>query len=142
MEFAFWTSVGYPRDERIVRHLGILDSRTATTPKWVVDRNHDFATLDGHLQARSRRRLRSPPEVWDISSPDHDCRLCSGVHSQARRRARHRIRDHHRLGITRAIESFAGEDAEAAVVPLVAQSMMVEFDARARHYEVVLTNPW
>jgi GNAT superfamily N-acetyltransferase len=29
----FWTSVGYRRDERIVRHLGILDSRTATTPK-------------------------------------------------------------------------------------------------------------
>jgi len=38
-----------------------------------------------------------------------------------------------------AIESFAGEDAEAAVVPLVAQAMMVEFDARAKHYEVVLT---
>jgi GNAT superfamily N-acetyltransferase len=30
---AFWTSVGYPRDGRIVRHLGILDSRTATTQK-------------------------------------------------------------------------------------------------------------
>jgi GNAT superfamily N-acetyltransferase len=29
----FWTSVGYPRDERIVRHLGMLDSRTAATPK-------------------------------------------------------------------------------------------------------------
>jgi len=38
-----------------------------------------------------------------------------------------------------AIKSFAGEDTEAAVVPLVAQAMMVEFDARARHYEVVLT---
>jgi len=38
-----------------------------------------------------------------------------------------------------AIRSFAGEDSEAAVVPLVAQAMMVEFDARARHYEVVLT---
>ena len=25
----FWKSVGYPRDEHIVRHLGILDSGTA-----------------------------------------------------------------------------------------------------------------
>jgi heme-degrading monooxygenase HmoA len=40
-----------------------------------------------------------------------------------------------------AIRSFAGEDIEAAVVPHVAQAMMVEFDARARHYEVVLTSP-
>jgi len=40
-----------------------------------------------------------------------------------------------------AIKSFAGEDTEAAVVPLVAQAMMVEFDARALHYEVVLTSP-
>ncbi len=38
-----------------------------------------------------------------------------------------------------AIKSFAGEDTEAAVVPLVAQAMMVEFDSRARHYEVVVT---
>jgi len=40
-----------------------------------------------------------------------------------------------------AIKSFAGEDTEAAVVPLVAQAMMFEFDARALHYEVVLTSP-
>ena len=40
-----------------------------------------------------------------------------------------------------AIKSFAGEDTEVAVVPLVAQAMMVEFDARALHYEVVLTSP-
>ena len=40
-----------------------------------------------------------------------------------------------------AIKSFAGEDTEAAVVPLVAQSMMVEFESRARHYEVVDTTP-
>jgi heme-degrading monooxygenase HmoA len=40
-----------------------------------------------------------------------------------------------------AIKSFAGEDAEAAVVPLVAQAMMVEFDARALHFEVVHTTP-
>ena len=37
----------------------------------------------------------------------------------------------------RAIEAFAGVDAEAAVVPPVAQAMMVEFDRRAAHYEVV-----
>ena len=36
----------------------------------------------------------------------------------------------------RAIEAFAGVDAEAAVVPPVAQAMMVEFDRRAAHYEV------
>jgi heme-degrading monooxygenase HmoA len=35
-----------------------------------------------------------------------------------------------------AIEAFAGVDAEAAVVPAVAQAMMVEFDRRAAHYEV------
>jgi len=40
-----------------------------------------------------------------------------------------------------AIKSFAGEDTETAVVPLVAQAMMVEFNARALHYEVVLTIP-
>ena len=28
----FWTAIGYPRDERIVRHLGTLDSETAGTP--------------------------------------------------------------------------------------------------------------
>lgn len=39
-----------------------------------------------------------------------------------------------------AIRSFAGEDIEAAVIPLVARAMMVKFDARARHYEVVLTS--
>jgi heme-degrading monooxygenase HmoA len=40
-----------------------------------------------------------------------------------------------------AIKSFAGEDTEAAVVPLVAQAMMVEFDARALNYEVVHVTP-
>ena len=39
-----------------------------------------------------------------------------------------------------AIKSFAGEDAEAAVVPLVAQAMMVEFDSPASNYEVVHTS--
>jgi heme-degrading monooxygenase HmoA len=38
-----------------------------------------------------------------------------------------------------AIKSFAGEDAQAAVVPLVAQAMMVEFESRALHYDVVHT---
>lgn len=36
-----------------------------------------------------------------------------------------------------AIRAFAGADAEAAVVPPKAQAMMVSFDARVRHYEVV-----
>jgi heme-degrading monooxygenase HmoA len=36
-----------------------------------------------------------------------------------------------------AIEKFAGADAEAAVVPDKAQRMMLEYDQRARHYEVV-----
>ena len=40
-----------------------------------------------------------------------------------------------------AIKSFAGEDTEVAVVPLVAQAMMVEFESRALHYEVVQTTP-
>jgi heme-degrading monooxygenase HmoA len=36
-----------------------------------------------------------------------------------------------------AIEKFAGADPEAAVVPDKVQEMMVEFDRRARHYEIV-----
>ncbi len=36
-----------------------------------------------------------------------------------------------------AIVAFAGEDAEVAVVPEEARQLMVEYDARARHYEVV-----
>src|SRR5215470_14541741 len=35
-----------------------------------------------------------------------------------------------------AIAAFAGADAEAAVVPPVAQAMMVKFDRRAAHYEI------
>jgi len=38
-----------------------------------------------------------------------------------------------------AIRAFAGADAEMAVVPSVAQSMMVEFDRRAVHYEIAHT---
>jgi len=36
-----------------------------------------------------------------------------------------------------AIRAFAGADAEVAVVPPDAQAMMLSFDARVRHYEVV-----
>ena len=39
-----------------------------------------------------------------------------------------------------AIQAFAGVDIEAAVVPAVAQAMMVEFDRRAAHYEIVHTS--
>jgi heme-degrading monooxygenase HmoA len=38
-----------------------------------------------------------------------------------------------------AIQAFSGADIEAAVVPPVAQAMMVEFDRRAAHYEVAFT---
>ena len=36
-----------------------------------------------------------------------------------------------------AITAFAGTDAEAAVVPAHAAAMMIEYDRRARHFEVV-----
>jgi heme-degrading monooxygenase HmoA len=36
-----------------------------------------------------------------------------------------------------AIRAFAGADAEVAVVPPAAQAMMVSYDARVRHYDVV-----
>ncbi len=35
-----------------------------------------------------------------------------------------------------AIKGFAGDDPETAVVPAKVQAMMLEFDARARHYEI------
>jgi hypothetical protein len=36
-----------------------------------------------------------------------------------------------------SIRAFAGSDAEGAVVPDKARAMMIEYDARATHYEVV-----
>lgn len=36
-----------------------------------------------------------------------------------------------------AIKRFAGDDAEVAVVPRNVREMMVEYDARVRHYEEV-----
>jgi heme-degrading monooxygenase HmoA len=36
-----------------------------------------------------------------------------------------------------AIRQFAGVDPEVAVVPAKVQAMMLEFDSRVRHYEVV-----
>ncbi|HZS47946.1 MAG TPA: antibiotic biosynthesis monooxygenase [Blastocatellia bacterium] len=38
-----------------------------------------------------------------------------------------------------AIRAFAGEIVEEAVVPAVAQSMMVDYDKKVRHYEVIGT---
>ena len=38
---------------------------------------------------------------------------------------------------TGAIEQFAGRDSEIAVVPEKVQQMMIEYDRRARHYEVL-----
>ena len=39
-----------------------------------------------------------------------------------------------------AIKAFAGDDVTRAVVPPAAQSMMVRYDDRAVHYEIV--NEW
>jgi heme-degrading monooxygenase HmoA len=36
-----------------------------------------------------------------------------------------------------AIRAFAGADVESAVVPPKARAMMIEYDGKARHYEVV-----
>jgi heme-degrading monooxygenase HmoA len=36
-----------------------------------------------------------------------------------------------------AIRSFSGDDPESAVVPAKVQQMMIEYDRRPRHYEVV-----
>ena len=36
-----------------------------------------------------------------------------------------------------AIAKFAGSDPEAAVVPAKAAAMMIEYDKRARHFEVI-----
>ena len=36
-----------------------------------------------------------------------------------------------------AIRAFAGNDPESAVVPAKVQQMMIEYDRRPRHYEVV-----
>jgi heme-degrading monooxygenase HmoA len=36
-----------------------------------------------------------------------------------------------------AIRAFAGKDVESAVVPPKARAMMIEYDLRSRHYEVV-----
>ena len=36
-----------------------------------------------------------------------------------------------------AIRAFAGNDVESAVVPPKARDMMIEYDRKARHYEVV-----
>ena len=37
-----------------------------------------------------------------------------------------------------AVRAFAGEDYEAAVVPLAARALLDEFDERSEHFEVVL----
>jgi heme-degrading monooxygenase HmoA len=36
-----------------------------------------------------------------------------------------------------SIRAFAGTDVETAVVPPAARDMMIEYDRRARHYDVV-----
>jgi heme-degrading monooxygenase HmoA len=39
----------------------------------------------------------------------------------------------------RSIQAFAGSDVEVAVVPDNVQAMMIDYDRRASHYEVVAT---
>ena len=43
-----------------------------------------------------------------------------------------------------AIRTFAGRDADRAVIPAAAAQLLAEWDERATHYEVVLTEntPW
>ncbi len=36
-----------------------------------------------------------------------------------------------------AIRAFAGDDVESAVVPAIVQAMMIDYDRRAAHYDVV-----
>ena len=36
-----------------------------------------------------------------------------------------------------AIERFAGATADVAVVPVVAQAMMIEYDGNVSHYEII-----
>ena len=38
-----------------------------------------------------------------------------------------------------AVKQFAGEDPEVAVVPVVVQAMMVEYDRVVRHYSITET---
>ena len=40
-----------------------------------------------------------------------------------------------------AIEAFAGQDLETAVVPASARAMMISYDRRVAHYEVVHSFP-
>jgi hypothetical protein len=39
----------------------------------------------------------------------------------------------------KAIEAFAGQDTDVAVIPEVAQAMLSDFDRHVRHYEIVET---
>ena len=40
-----------------------------------------------------------------------------------------------------AIEAFAGQDVDTAVVPASVQAMMLSYDRKVAHYEVVRTFP-
>jgi heme-degrading monooxygenase HmoA len=44
-----------------------------------------------------------------------------------------------RWGSLEAIRNFSGDDVDAAVVPDKVQQMMIEYDRRVRHYEIVHT---
>jgi heme-degrading monooxygenase HmoA len=86
------------------------------------DRAQEYIT---HLRSQTFPALRKTPGFVDAAI--HSRPLAAGVEF---------------LVLTRwdsldAIVTFAGADAEAAVVPAKAAAMMIEYDSRARHFEVV-----
>jgi heme-degrading monooxygenase HmoA len=90
----------------------------------VVKREHASAYI-AHLQSETFPKLRALAGHVDASINRRD--VPDGVEF---------------VVITRwqsldSIRAFAGSDVEAAVVPPAAQAMMVTYDARVRHYEIV-----
>ena len=90
----------------------------------VVKREHASAYI-AHLQSETFPKLRTLAGFVDASINRRDA--ADGVEF---------------VIITRwqsldSIRAFSGADAEVAVVPPKAQAMMVTYDARVRHYDVV-----
>jgi heme-degrading monooxygenase HmoA len=86
------------------------------------DRAQDYVT---HLRTETFPGLRKIPGFVDASILSRP--VASGVEF---------------LVVTRwasldAIAKFSGADSETAVVPAKAIAMMIEYDRRARHFEVV-----
>jgi heme-degrading monooxygenase HmoA len=79
----------------------------------------------GHLRAETFPALKKIPGFIDAS-------ILSRAHS-----AGVEFLIETRWESLTAISSFAGVDAEAAVVPPKVVRMMIEYDGRARHFEVI-----